>query len=617
MPLENPELQMLRLNKEDGYNYRERRQDDWLENYTLYRDKVIINRLTQRQSVNMPLMKMAVRTLLKDVDDLPVLYFENLDNDKEAEVFQNEYWKWTGDEDHNKFSLQDIVDKKQIFHFGRSFDQWQIIDGVVRMTVQDPQDMLVSRYCDPFNLHSSRYLVHTHIFKPLSSLANNPMYDQRAIMRLKEFYATQQGLIKAATNAKMLSEKNKKMQEMGVPDVDSPVLGETYVELSLDFVMRDKETKKGQYFENQIFMYVDAEDMEILMKAPLEEVIGSTKDKFWQTHFPYNSWADDLDRQDFWTDSIADIIRPANKVLNAWFSQLVENRTLRNFGMHYYNSNLEGFVPGTFNPVPWGWYGIPVPAGGRIADVLQKVDIPDLSESLDEMKFVIEMAEKATGATTTQQGAQTQRQVTLGEVQLALGEAKERIKGMSKFYTPVWQQRGRMFLKMIEAGADKLKAVKIYKKGRNTSDIHSREITPKDWMTKSGYREKVWSQDEKNNQDTQSIQKLNAVKVNIPMNPKLDEIYQRKLLEFADLTPDEVNDVMQYEQQKRDMMLNQPNLMLGTGQMTQMPLTAPQTLQTPTTPPMVSPMKVTKKKTNKSKAAVGRLKSIRSNINKL
>ena len=89
----DPELEMLKLNKKSGFKYRERRHEDWLDNYPLYRDKVVVNRLTQRQSVNVPLMKQTVRTLLKDVDDMPVLYFENLDNDEMAEVFLNEYWK--------------------------------------------------------------------------------------------------------------------------------------------------------------------------------------------------------------------------------------------------------------------------------------------------------------------------------------------------------------------------------------------------------------------------------------------------------------------------------------------------------------------------------------------
>lgn len=547
--IENPELEMLKLNKQDGYNYRERRHDEWDENYELSRDKVTVNRLTQRQSVNIPLMKQTMRTLLANVDDMPVLEFENLDNDKDAEIFENEYWKWTIE--RNKMEIQDVVDKKQEFHFGRTFDQWQVVDGAIKVTIQDPMDILVSRYTDPTNLHSSRYLIHTHIFKPLSELKNNPMYDKEAIKRLETFYSTHQGLIKASTNEQMLVEKNQKLADLGLSDVDSPVLGETYVELSLHFVYLEENDE-----EEQLYLFVECDDMEILMKKPLEEVIGTTSDHYFRNHYPYVSWADDVERQDFWSDGIADIVRTPNKVLNSWFSQLVENRTLRNFGMHYYDSTVEGFTPQTFNPVPWGWYGVP----GKPSEVMQKVEIPDLSESLDEMTFVIQMIEKATGSTSTLQGVQTENKITLGEVELALGEAKQRIKGISKFYTQAWKDRGELFLKLIEAAHDKLDAVKIYKRGRNTNDIFGREIAPEDWMTESGYRVRVWSQDEKNAKDQETLQKLNAVKMNMPANPKLDEVYQRKLLEFAGLTPDEINEIMEVEQRNREMMMNQSQI---------------------------------------------------------
>src|SRR3990167_9643212 len=123
LPVQDPELTMLVNNKTSGYNYRERRHDSWDENYELYRDTVTINRLTQRQSVNVPLMKQTIRTLLKDVDDMPVLYFENLDNDKQKEIFLNEYWKYTISPQCNRMSLKDIVDKRQVFLAGRTFDQ--------------------------------------------------------------------------------------------------------------------------------------------------------------------------------------------------------------------------------------------------------------------------------------------------------------------------------------------------------------------------------------------------------------------------------------------------------------------------------------------------------------
>lgn len=558
----SPELQMLLNNKESGYNYRRRRQQDWLENYALYRDKVTINRLTQRQSVNIPLMKQTVRTLLKDVDDMPVLFFENLDNDKSAEVFQNEYWKWTVEE--NSMELQDLMDKRQVFLFGRSFDQWQIADGKVVMEVQDPQDILVDRYCNPVDINTSRFLIHQHIFVPLSQLEKNENYDQKKVKELKEWYSTEMGLIKANDNKNALTEKNEKMGAMGLEDVESPILGETIVELTMHFVYRQEEGDS----EEQIYQYVEADGMKILMKKPLDEVIGKTKDDYWKNHYNYVSWGDDLERQDFWSDSIADIIRTPNKVLNSWFSQLVENRTLRNFGMHYYDTTAtgDGFMPNTFNPVPWGWYGVP----GKPSDIMQKVEIPDLSESLDEMQFIINMAEKATGATATQQGTQVERQITLGEVQLALGEAKERVKGMSKFYTPAWKRRGEIFLKLIEAGADRLDAIKIYKEGRNSTEIFEREIKPADWMTKLGYRTKIWSQDEKDAQDSESIQKLNATLSIMPDNLKLLEIYKRKLLEFADLNPDEINAVMEMEQQKLEMMISQQQAMQEQGMQTPM-----------------------------------------------
>ena len=490
---------------------------------------------------------------------MPVIVFENLDNDKQAEIFQNEYWKVTLET--NNAEIQDVVDKKQDFFFGRTFDSWQVEDGKIVFDIEDPEDILVDRFMNPYDIDSSRFLIHTHIFKPLSSLKRNPDYDQKEVAKLEEFFKSQLGIIKAKDNENSLQLKNKKMADMGVSDMEDPVLGETYVELTIHYVFREGEKVNGKVVPDQIFVFVEAEDQTILMKKPQEEIIGTTKDHYWRNHFRYNTWGDDIDKQDFWTDGIADIVRVPNKVLNSWFSQLVENRTLRNFGMHYYDSSLkaDGFIPSTFNPVPWGWYPVP----GKPSDVLQKVDIPDLSESLDEMQYVTDMTQKATGATDTQQGVETKSNTTLGEVQLAQGEAKARTQGMSKFYTHVWKQRATKFLKLIEAAADKLDAVKIYKEGRNTDAIYEREISPKDWMTKAGYRVKVWSQDEKKANDTDSLNKGIAVLNLMPGNPKLLEVIQRKALELADLTPDEITAIMQYEQEKIASGIIPPALQLA------------------------------------------------------
>jgi hypothetical protein len=581
----SPEVQMLRLNNEAGYNYQFRRYEDWNENYDFYRGHPPVNRLIQRQTVHIPLMKLSIRTLLKDVDDMPVLYFENLDNDKQAEMFKNDYWEWTVKQ--NNMTVQDIVDKKQVFLYGRSFDQWQIIDGKVTMTIQDPVDIRVDRYCNPYDIDSARFLIHTNIFIPLSSLKLNPDYDQDQIEELEMWYATQQGLIKAAENETAMQAKEKKLADLGVLDAYAPVLGETYVELSLHFVFRENESftdTKGNTskIEPQYYLYVLAEGYRILMKKPLEEVIGVTKDHFWRTHLPYVTWADDVERQDFWSDGVGDIIRTSNKIINVYFSQQVENRTLRSMGMQFYDQSVSAdFRPQSMQPQAFGWYGLP----GKPSEMLHRVDIPDLSDVTNDIEFLIGLNEKATGATATQEGAQTQRAVTLGEVQLLLSEAKSRIKGMSKFYTPAWERRGLLFTKLLEAAPEKLDIVTIHKKGLNTNNIYSREISPDDWRSKKGYNVKVWSQEEKDNRDSDGLQKLNAAKTVMPNNPKLQEIYERKLLEFANLTPQEINEIMQYEEQQQQAML----AMQGQGEGQGMMGMAGQPMQQGQQPPLPMP----------------------------
>lgn len=562
---DNFELQSLLNDKEQGYNYRERRSTQWNENYQLYRDKVTVNRLTQRQSVNIPLMKTVLRSVLKDVDDMPVIEFQNIDNDKQAEIFFNKYWELTLKE--NNAEIQDVVDKKQDFFFGRTFDSWQIEDGKIVFDIEDPEDILVDRFVNPYDIDSSRFLIHLHIFRPLSYLQSNLDFDQEKVKELVDFFKSKLGIIKAKKNEDSLLEKNKKMSDMGVTDIDDPVLGETYVELTMYFRFRDKGEewidnqtgKKEKTDAEQIIVYVEAENQCILMKKPQEKIIGVTKDHYWRNHYRYNSWGDDIDKQDFWTDGLADIIRVPNQVLNSWFSQLVENRTLRNFGMHYYNAlaSDSSFTPSTFNPVPWGWYPIP----GKPSDVIQKVDIPDLSESIDEMNYVVDMVQKATASTDTQQGVVTPGNKTKFEINATLVEAKERTQGMSKFYTKAWEDRANKFLKLIEAGKDKLDTVKIYSEGKNNNKIYSREINYSDWMTKSGYKVKIWTQDQKKNNDIEVINKLQLIVASMPDNLKLRELYNRKLLEYADLKPEEIQEIMLYEEKKQSAIDN--NMMVS------------------------------------------------------
>src|SRR5882724_6332227 len=101
----------LKTDETADFEFQQRRHEPWKENYQLYRDTVITNRLTQRQSVNIPLMKGTIKTILANIDEFPAIEYEELGNDKQKEIFFNQYWEDLVIQD--KMELKDIVDKKQ------------------------------------------------------------------------------------------------------------------------------------------------------------------------------------------------------------------------------------------------------------------------------------------------------------------------------------------------------------------------------------------------------------------------------------------------------------------------------------------------------------------------
>jgi hypothetical protein len=558
-PNPNAELLLkLQVNKETAFKHRRRRHFDWTDNYTLYRDKVMLNRLTQRQSVNIPLIKSTIKTLLKDVDDPPILYFHNLDNMDQPEVYYNEYWVYAAQK--NNLILKDIQDKRQVMLFGRSFKFLNIHNGHFFYEIVDPQDVLIDRYVDPTDIDTARFVIREHIYKPLSSLRSNPKLDNAAVKRLQTYLGSDAGLIKASANQLDWVEKQRREASLGVIDAFIPILGETYVELNEWWIKEWDETLK----EDVIKYLITAEDMEVLYSATLEECIGDTADNFWRSHYPISTWADETERTDFWSDGVADTLRTLNKILNSRFSQWIENGTLRNFNMNYFNSSLtdEGFLPQTFEPVPWGWYPIPVGEEGKIKDNIMNVEVPDLGTFIPEVQFIMEIAQQASAATTFQQGVQPEgQQITLGEVQLLLKNAQEKVKSMAIYYTEGWKDFGLKYTKLLEASPDRIDEVTIHKKGRLTKKNYSKTITPKDWYTKQGYKVEVTMKEDMESKTADDLQKLQYPKSLMPMNHALDTIIKRKSLEFADLTSSEIAEVQKEDDMQQKQMALQPQMM--------------------------------------------------------
>jgi hypothetical protein len=525
----------LENNEQADFDFQKRRHEQWTENYQFYRDKVITNRLTQRQSINVPFIKGIVKTVLANTDEFPKIEFEELGNNKDQEIILNELWSDFVIKD--RLEVKDIIDKKQNLLYGKTWHKFNIVGGKIVTEIKDVFDILVDRYGDPADIETLDHISEHGIYRTIGQLEQNPAYDKAAINRLKLFYGTKDGLIKAEELTKIIAAKNERLESLGVPSMDSPLLGQTWVELKVHYQkIWDKDDK-----EFHIHVIVKA-DHEILSAKPLKDILGID-------FYPFVTWSDDPERLDHYPDGVADTARTANKLLNANVSALTENRILRNFGMNFYDTGMDGFVPQTYEPQPFGWYGVPVPEGKKLDDVFKRVDIPDLSESIDEMEYVKSLVETAVAANSTVQGNTEQKKVTLGEVELAMSAAKERLTSIAKFYMLAATEKADKWAKIMNANPDKIDSVKLYKKSHK-GNYFSKTVSGKDWKSDAGYLCRAVSSAERENQSMQTIQKLNAVKAQFPDNPAMNKIYGNKLLEFGDLTPDEIKEVMDFEAQK-------------------------------------------------------------------
>jgi len=518
--------------REGAFNHQQRRHEDWRENYSLYRDRVFTNRLTQRQSVNVPLMKETIKTILSKTDEFTDVYFESLSGDKQKEIFLNEYWGWFYKKDN--LELKDIVDKKQVGLYGRSIMKLNLIDGRPSCDILEPYDWLCDRYADPSDIeNTASYQAHINIFRTLSSIEANPMYDKEAVAKLKLQFATTMGLALSEENVKALQAKNERMQDLGLFDINNPEVGQTYCEINEHYIKLFDEASKSL----KIHIRVTTSGV-TLMDKKLEDLFGIN-------FFPFVTWADDIEKTDMWSDGVGDIVRTPNKILNSWFSQMVENRTLRNFGMHFYDATKgDGkWIPQTYDPVPFGWY----PTYGNPNETTKSVEIPDLSESMDEMQFIIGMVERATASTATEKGTQTGNEVTLGEIKLMLANSTERITSIAKFYRLARIEFGDKWYKFVMANEKWITPVKLYKKSYK-GKYFKEEVKPADWKDEEGYSCKVVSSSEREQKTIEEIQKLQAVSGMFPNNVPLKTILKKRALDMVKLSPEEVKEVMDFDE---------------------------------------------------------------------
>lgn len=533
-------LQKIKHEKATALKYQKRRHQPWLEIYELYRNIIRTNRLTQRQAINIPLMKETIRTIGSKINTGSDIRLEDKGGEVDKEIIVNAIWTQAADD--NSWDLLDRVDKKQEQLYGRSHFVLNVDpskDIPITIEVKDVYELLIDPKTKPWDIDTARYTVETNIYKPLDEILTSDKYNPEAKGKLKSEYEKSNGAGRVASYKRQMAEKNQRLQALGVSDVADLEGYDKIVALDGHITyLWDKALKKFMRY------YIVVANENIILKADtLQNTIGVD-------FLPYEGWADDLEITDYWSDGTGDLILVPNKTINTWISQYMENRTLRSFGMNYYDATIEGFTPTTFEPRPWGWY----PLAGKPSEVYQNVEIPSLDGALNDIQFIVNLAEKASATGAIEKGAVEDAKRTLGEIELAVGSAMKRTNDMAVYYEHCRKRLISKWYRMLEANVQD-KPITLYKKTLD-GRFSENEVTRDQWVSEKGYNVSVTSKQQRLIEVTDEIQRLKVVQQEYPNNKALRKAVQKRMISLVDLTPQEIQDIEEEEVRNAEAMVS-------------------------------------------------------------
>jgi hypothetical protein len=520
--------------KEESIKFKERRFEQWNQNYYFFRDKIIANRLTQRQSVNLPLVRETIQTWISKIDEPPILKFESRgksNGDKNGEIVLNELWAYHFDK--LQLDVLDNVEKKVVGLQGRSFKKWGFSNGEIFCDLIDPFDIDIDPRTNPLDLETANWIIHKNIFRPLRKLLANPKYSAEAKNKLKLYLDSKNGLIQSATSREEFEERNQRLLTLGVSNFDDFRASDVLVDINEGYklVWNDKENRFVRHLQ------IIACDSIVLYNKPIKDATGINI-------LPIVSWASDPDMNDLWSDGIADSVRTINKVVNMYISQDLENRTYRNFGMRFFNTMNGQFTPRALEAKPFGMYGVP----GNPNEIIQEMNIQPLNDTAQQITFLKDLIQSSVAQTPTERGVNAgDTNQTLGEVQLQFQQSQGRNEVVAKNYRNAWKKSGQIFYELLNANSSG--SMKLYKKG-NDNNYHMKEIRPTDWQNPQGYECKVVLKSESDKVDDLNLKKLQYVKASFQTNPVALKLAKRKELELLEWTDDEIEQVMQFEDQQ-------------------------------------------------------------------
>lgn len=530
--------------KDESSKFKERRYSQWNENYSLYRDKVNTNRLTQRQPINVPIVRESIMSWISKIDEAPKLKFEARGKefkDKDGEILVNELYNACYDK--NKLDILDNISKKTVGLQGRSFIKVSMFNNKAVFDLIDPYDIEIDPRVNPLDIDTATYVIHTHIYRSLKEILASNKYSKESKNELKVFLDTKRGIITSNQTSEAYDSKRERLENLGVTNFNEYGANDVLVELNESYKLI-WSAEKNQFVRHIITIAADAV---VMSDVELTDGIGINR-------IPIVTWASDPDAVDFWSDGIADNVRTYNKLTNIYLSQDIENRTYRNFGMYFYNTMNGTFQPRAFDAKPFGFFGLP----GNPREILQPVEIPSLGDTANQITWLKNQIQSSVAQTPLERGVKEAGEQTLGQVQLSLQKSSQMNQVVSKNYRNAWRELGKIWYELMENNSKGM--ITLYKKGAD-GNYYSRDVSTSEWANPLGYEVKVQVEAEKSAADDFDLKKIQYLKNSFMNNPTAVLLAKKKELEVVDLfTPEEIESIMAAEgSQPLNVMQNAPS----------------------------------------------------------
>ena len=163
------------------------------------------------------------------------------------------------------------------------------------------------------------------------------------------------------------------------------------------------------------------------------------------------------------------------------------------------------------------------------------------------------MVESATAATRIEKGDTENGSKTLGEIQLLAAKAAQRISAINRYLKQRDIDLGNKVAALVNANPDLLEDVVLHKKSPS-GRFFPRTVKSKELVSRSGYRCRVTQKAQEDADALESIQKLQIVAAQFPLNAPLQKIKKEKMLDYLDdLTPEQKEEVMNFDDQMAAM----------------------------------------------------------------